>query len=64
MSKPPVLCAGIHLVALETETAPDEISAIAGTLAAIFRLIEEDVARINYRPAKVRGNEEEWRKDY
>lgn len=64
MSKPPVLCTGISPVVLEAGTAPDEMSTIAGLLAAILKLIEEDFAGINGRPVKVRGNMEEWQKDY
>jgi len=63
VSRPPVLCTGIHWVVLEAGTAPDEMSAIAGLLAAIFRLMGEDVAGIKSRPVKVRGNVKEWQKD-
>lgn len=64
MSKPPVLCTGIHPVVLEAGTAPGEMSTIAGSLAAVFRLIEEDVAGIKDRSVKVRGDVEERQKAY
>jgi hypothetical protein len=43
---------------LETATALDEISTIAGSLAAIFRLLEAGVAGIEDRP----GEEQRGRK--
>ena len=49
---------------MEAETDLDEISTIAGSLGAVLMLIEEDVAGINDRPVKVRGNAEERQKDY
>ncbi len=44
--------------------ALDEMSSIAGSLGAMFRLIEEDVAGINGRPVKARGNVEERQQAY
>lgn len=63
MSRPPVLCAGIHRVVLAAEEAPDEMSTIAGSLAAIFKLIEKDLAGINGRPVKARDNGKNGRRN-
>src|SRR5690606_7428048 len=64
VSRPPVLCTGIHPVVLETGTASAGTCTIAGSHAAIFGLIEENVAVIKDRSVKVMGNAEERQKDY
>jgi len=49
---------------LEAGTASAETFTIAGSHAAIFGLIEEDVAVIKDRSVKVRGNADEGPKAY